>query len=160
MTAVRALLAAAGAGLAGYGGWLLWPQLPAAWAWLLGGPVLHDLFVAPAVLLVGLATRRLIRRSAVRTWVLRALAVSAVLVLIAVPLAWRPHPAPPNPGLQERDYATGLGVFLAILWTVALLAVLAHLRGAARRGRRSRPSRSAQDSGVVNVTGGESGLVV
>lgn len=133
MKALRTLLGSAGTGLAGYGAWLLWPQLPAAWTWLLAGPLLHDLVVAPVVLLVGLAARRLIRHPVVRAWVLRALAVTGVLLLIAVPLAWRPHPAPPNPGLQERDYAAGLGIWLAALWAVALLGAIAGVRKGRRR---------------------------
>ncbi|MDQ7911241.1 hypothetical protein RB614_42805 [Phytohabitans sp. ZYX-F-186] len=135
MRTARTLLAATGAGLAGYGAWLLWPRLPTAWTWLVAGPLLHDLVVAPLVLLTGLAARRLVRHPTYRTWLVRALTVSAILLLIAVPLVWRPRPAPPNPGLQDRDYATGLAIWLAALWLGALLGALA----ARRRDRRRRP---------------------
>ena len=60
-------------------------------------------------------------------------AVTATPTLIAIPLLWRPHPAAPNPGLQDRDYLTGLAVWFGVLWTAVLF-------GAARtRRRRQRP---------------------
>jgi hypothetical protein len=33
----------------------------------------------------------------------------------------RPHPAAANPGLVDRDYATGLAVWLAVFWAALLL---------------------------------------
>lgn len=132
----RLAIGAAGAGLAGYGGWLLLGQLRWNRDWLLNlsaflftGPILHDLLVAPVVALVGVALSRLVPPSW-RPTVGAGLAATAILALIAVPLIWRPHPAPPNPGLQERAYLPGLAVLVAALWLV-LIGV--HLLRVARR---------------------------
>jgi len=122
--AARAVLVAAGGAAAAYGGWLLWPQLPAAALWLVAGPVLHDALVAPLVGLAGLSLGRALPDRVWRAWVLAGLAVSATLVLIALPLVLRPHPAPPNPGLQDRDYVAGLAMWLATLWAGVLVGAL------------------------------------
>jgi uncharacterized membrane protein YphA (DoxX/SURF4 family) len=124
MKAARILLAAAGVALAGYGGWLLWPQLPAAATWLIAGPVLHDAVVAPLVAITGLALGRLLPGQVWQRWITAGLAITATLLLIAAPLMWRPHPAPPNPGLQDRDYTTGLTIWLAALWAGILTAAI------------------------------------
>jgi hypothetical protein len=134
---VRLLLAAAGIGLAVYGGWLLRPQLPYAASWLIAGPILHDALLAPLVGLTGLALGRILPARTWRHWITAGVAITATLLLIAVPLVWRPHPAPPNPGLQDRDYPVELAIWLAVLWTGILLgATASHLR----RQRRSRES--------------------
>ena len=134
MRAVRVVLVAAGSGTAGWGLWLLWPHLPAAAVWLLAGPILHDALVAPLIGLAGLALGRALPDRVWPSWVGAGLAVTATLLLIAVPLILRPHPAPPNPGLQDRDYATGLAVWLAVLWA----GVLAGAILTRRRRRRTR----------------------
>ena len=133
MRAARLLIAAAGVALAGYGAWLLRPQLPYAWTWLIAGPVLHDAVVAPLVGLTGLALARLLPGRVARRWVTAGLVVTGTLLLIAVPLLWRPHRAPPNPGLQDRDYVASLAIWLAALWAGVLLLV--HLRSRRLRVR-------------------------
>ncbi|MEH1127223.1 hypothetical protein [Micromonospora sp. CPCC 206061] len=133
MKAVRAGLVLSGAALVGYGGWLLWPQLPAAWTWLLAGPILHDVVVAPAVGIAGLALGRLIPDPARRAWVAAGLAISAVLILVGVPLLWRPQPAPINPGLHDRDYVRGLIVAVLAIWAgIFVSKVSRRLRHAGR----------------------------
>jgi hypothetical protein len=123
---VRALLIGAGVGIAAYGGWLLRPNFVAAAEWLLAGPILHDAVVAPVVGLVGLALTRLLptRTAATRIWrwwIAAGLAVTGTLLLIALPLTLRPHPAAANPGLEDRDYMAGLAVWLAVFWAALLL---------------------------------------
>jgi hypothetical protein len=132
MRTIRALLVVAGLALAGYGGWLVWPQLEPAAGWLVAGPVLHDALVAPLVGLVGLALARLVRDRIWRRWIGAGLVVTATLLLIAVPLVWRPSPAPPNPGLQDRDYAIGLAIWLAALWIGVLAGGALNRRRAAQ----------------------------
>jgi hypothetical protein len=147
--AVRLLLAGAGIGLAAYGGWLLVPQLPYAVTWLVAGPILHDAVVAPLVGLTGLALGRVLPGRAGRRWVAAGLAVTATLLLIAIPLLWRPHPAPPNPGLQDRDYPAELAAWLAVLWAGILLgATASHLRRRHRSRAGPASARKWADPGV------------
>ncbi|MGC4837923.1 hypothetical protein ACLQ3D_25815 [Micromonospora vinacea] len=141
MRAVRLLLLVVGAAFTAYGGWLLLPQLGSALPWLIGGPVLHDLLVAPLVGLVGLALSRLVTNRLRRAWIAAGLLASATLLLIAVPLLWRPPSAPPNPGLPDRDYPLGLTVGLAVLWA-AIVIVLVVATTLDRRGTDRRTDRS------------------
>jgi hypothetical protein len=138
----RLLLAAAGIAAAAYGGWLLLPQLPAAATWLVAGPILHDAVVAPLVGVAGLVLARAVPGRAGRGWVTAGLAVTVTLLLIAIPLVWRPHPAPPNPGLQDRDYIAELAVWLAALWAGVLAGALTTRR---RHARRNHPTDEAPD---------------
>jgi len=79
---------AAGIALAGHGGWLLCPHLPAAATWLIAGPILHEAVVAPLIGLTGLALARAVPSRPGRRWVATALAITGTLLLIAVPLVW------------------------------------------------------------------------
>ncbi|MEU1681552.1 hypothetical protein ABZ422_21095 [Micromonospora zamorensis] len=124
MRAVRLFLGALGAAAGAYGGWLLLPQLGTTVPWLIGGPVLHDLLVAPLVGLVGLALGRLVTDRLRRAWISAGLLASATLLLIAVPLLWRPPSAPPNPGLPDRDHPLGLAAGLAVIWAVTTVALV------------------------------------
>jgi hypothetical protein len=121
---VRLLLLLLGAGAMTYGGWLLRPQLGTTLPWLVGGPVLHDVLVAPLVGLVGLALGRLVTDRLRLAWIVAGLLASATLLLIAVPLLWRPPSAPPNPGLPDRDYPLGLTVGLAVLWAAIVIVLV------------------------------------
>jgi hypothetical protein len=109
---------------------------------MVGGPLLHDALVAPLVALVGLTLSRLVTDQVRRAWITAGLAATATLLLIAVPLMWRPAPAPPNPGLQDRDYPLELTTALAVLWTVIMIIVTS-VRVLTRRAR----DRSADDHG-------------
>lgn len=138
MRVVRLLLLVLGVAAAAYGGWLLRPQLDTTLPWLIGGPVLHDLLVAPLVGLVGLALGRLVTNRLRLAWITAGLMASAALLLIAVPLLWRPPSAPPNPGLPDRDYPLGLTAGLAVLWAVvAIVLVVDALVGRRDPARRS-----------------------
>lgn len=140
MRTVRLLLVALGAAAAAYGGWLLLPQLGTTLPWLIGGPVLHDVLVAPLVGLVGLVLGRLVTNRLRRAWITAGLLASATLLLIAVPLLWRPPSAPPNPGLPDRDYPLGLATGLTVIW--AVIAVVLVVGTVSRRVRDRRVSRS------------------
>ncbi|MGI5521517.1 hypothetical protein ACQEUX_11220 [Micromonospora sp. CA-259024] len=134
MRAVRLLLLLLGVATVTYGGWLLLPQLGAILPWLIGGPLLHDALVAPLVGLVGLMLGRLVTDRVRRAWITAGLVASATLLLIAVPLLWRPPSAPPNPGLPDRNYPLGLTAGLAALWAV-IAVVLIVIRAVNRRAR-------------------------
>ncbi|WP_433125052.1 hypothetical protein ACQPWW_21570 [Micromonospora sp. CA-240977] len=138
MRTVRLLLLVLGVAAAAYGGWLLLPQLGTTLPWLLGGPLLHDVLVAPLVGLVGLALGRLVTNRLRLAWISAGLLASATLLLIAVPLLWRPPSAPPNPGLPDRDYPLGLTAGLAVVWAVIVLVlVVAAIVGRTRGTDRS-----------------------
>ncbi|WFE53389.1 hypothetical protein [Micromonospora sp. WMMD1155] len=124
MRTVRLLLLVLGVAATAYGGWLLRGQLDTTVPWLIGGPVLHDLLVAPLVGLAGLALGRLVTNRRRRAWITAGLAASATLLLVAVPLLWRPPSAPPNPGLPDRDYPLGLTAGLTVLWAVVAIALV------------------------------------
>ncbi|WP_089915968.1 hypothetical protein [Lentzea albida] len=118
----RFALGAAGTAIGAWGAWLLLPQVTLELLlWLGGGVVLHDFLIAPLVGLTGL----LVRRPSIGI----GLVVTGVLTLVAVPLLWREHSGPVNPGLHDRDYPTGVAVVLALVWAaVVLYEVAAHLQ--------------------------------
>lgn len=124
MRTVRLLLLVLGAAAVAYGAWLLLPQLDATLPWLIGGPLLHDALVAPLVGLVGLAMGRLVTNRVRLAWITAGLVASATLLLIAVPLLWRPPSAPPSPGLPDRNYPLGLTTALAALWAVIVIVLV------------------------------------
>jgi hypothetical protein len=138
----RLLFLVPGAALASYGGWLLLRQ--ASWrpvylislgGWLFGGVALHDAVVAPVVAVAGLVVARLLPPPW-RGAVAGAAASTAALLLVAVPLLWRPDSAPRNPGLHDRPHATGLALWVGLLWTILLLnAVFIRARRPGSGGR-------------------------
>ncbi|WP_444947745.1 hypothetical protein [Micromonospora ureilytica] len=124
MRVVRLFLLVLGAAATAYGGWLLLPQLGTTLPWLIGGPVLHDVLVAPLVGLVGLVLGRLVTNRLRLAWITAGLLASATLLLLAVPLLWRPPSAPPNPGLPDRNYPLGLAVGLAVVWAAIVIVLV------------------------------------
>ncbi|HEX6347589.1 hypothetical protein [Umezawaea sp.] len=101
--------------------------------WLLGGPVLHDVLLAPLVGLGGTVLARVLP-APWRAPVGAGLVVSGVLVLLAVPYLWRAFSGPVTPGLHDRPYPAGLLVALTVVWTAVVVAGLA-------RSRNTRPRR-------------------
>lgn len=137
----RVALAVTGTAVLGYGAWLVlrglkWTPdfLLSLGAWFVTGPPLHDLVVAPLVALTGLLVARLLPRPW-RTMVVVGLFATATLLLVGIPLLTRPSAAPPNPGLDDRDYLPGLLAYLAVMW-VLLIAGTTVI--ALRRRRRDR----------------------
>lgn len=138
LTPGRVALGLVGLAGMGWGAVLLAPLLLGAPAdavsllgWLVGGPVLHDLLLAPLVAVVGLAVTRLLP-AGWRGPVAAGLVLSGALVLVAAPRLWRAEAGPVNPGLNDRDYLPGLLVELAVLWGVLLLTTWLRTR---RRGQ-------------------------
>lgn len=97
--------------------------------WLLGGIAGHDAVMAPlAFLLAWLIGRRLPMPA--RAPLGAALLTSASLALIAYPLVRGFGRSADLPSALPQDYATGLMVFLALVWSAAALVALFRVRRA------------------------------
>lgn len=134
---IRVLLALSGLALLTYGAVLAWDFATSRTvnavqgaAWFVGGPLIHDGVIAPAVGLTGLLLTRALPIPW-RTPVIAGVVLSGVLTLVAIPLLWRPYGTAVNPGLHDRNYGVGLAIALGIVW----LAVAA--AGTARQVRSS-----------------------
>ena len=94
--------------------------------WVISADLIHDLLLAPVVVLVSLLLTRAVPlpwRAPLRS----ALAASAILGLVAYPAlrGFGHDTAPDNPTVQPLDYTTALLTVLAVVWTLALLWTLA-----------------------------------
>jgi hypothetical protein len=107
-----------------WGAFLLLPLLDLNLAlWFIGGPVVHDLLLAPLFGGLGL----LIARRVPKRWrapVQVGGLLTGVLLALAVPLLWRPFAGPSNPGLNDRNYLVGLLVAVAVTWLGVLAVTL------------------------------------
>lgn len=121
-------------------GRLFWPAVAAGWvvmgvgAWglvseaektrptesirfVVGAAVLHDLVLAPVVVLAGWALARAVPARA-RGPVQVALMVSAVVALFSIPFVRGYGKVAPNPSILPRNYGAGLAVILSVIWAV------------------------------------------
>ena len=119
MNAALWSLGSIGVLVAAYGGWLLLTrqagaQLASAAQWLVGGVVLHDLLLAPVVLVLVAVAARLLPRSA-RAPAAVLLVVIGSVTLMAVPVMGGFGRRTDNPSLLDRDYVAGWLVLVAIL---------------------------------------------
>ncbi len=99
------------------------PDVFGTLGWLAGGPLVHDLLVAPLVGAAGLALSRFLPERW-KTPVKTGAVLTGVLTLLAVPLLWRPFGGARNPGLHDADTLTGLLLTLAVVWLGVLVAAL------------------------------------
>jgi hypothetical protein len=127
---MRALFAIAGLAALAWGGWLAWDFVTAsardgvqALAWFVGGPIVHDGLIAPLVGVTGLVLARVLPRPW-RAPVAIGLVLTAILVILAIPLLWKPFGVPSNPGLHDGDYTVGLAIALGVCWLAVLGAAL------------------------------------
>ena len=126
------------------GGWLFWVTAAIGWLiiangirgvvvnridtrpasltrFVVGGALVHDLVVAPLVLLAGILLARTLRgRRPLRAVVQAAAIVSALVVLFAYPLVRGYGRASGNPTSLPRNYGAGLAVIVGVVWAVAL----------------------------------------
>ncbi|MEH0638751.1 hypothetical protein QBA35_36800 [Streptomyces bottropensis] len=134
VSVLRVLTGAAVVALMGFGASLLSDvrDLTGALVWLGGAVVLHDVVIAPLVLLVGLVAVR----AGVRGPVRGALLVAGALTAVALPVLLRPG-KPANSSVLPLDYPRNW--LLALVAVAAVTALLMAVRGT-RRIRRRPPS--------------------
>lgn len=94
---------------------------------VVGGALLHDLLVAPLVILAGVAVARAVPRRA-RAAVQAALAVSGIVALFSYPLVRGYGLAANNPTSLPHDYGRNLLIVLGVVWAAAGIAVAIHRR--------------------------------
>jgi hypothetical protein len=105
--------------------------------WLVGGAVVHDLVLAPAVLAAGWAVARFVPPGA-RGPAQTGLVVSAVLTAFALPFVLGFGERADNPSFLPRNYGAGLLVLLGLTWAAVVTWALV---------RRSRRDRAATGTG-------------
>ncbi|MFF4394506.1 hypothetical protein [Streptomyces sp. NPDC001480] len=134
MSVLRVMVGAAGLALLGVGVSLLLDvrDLTDVLVWLGGAVVLHDVLIAPLVLLVGLG----LVRGDVRGPVRGALLVAGALTAVALPPLLRPGPRG-NSSVLPLDYPRNW--LLALVAVATVTAVLVTVQGV-RRSRRRPPS--------------------
>jgi len=94
---------------------------------VVGGALLHDLVIAPVVLLAAVALTRLLPSRA-RATVEAALVITGVLALFSYPLVRAYGLATHNPTSLPRDYALNLTIVLGLVWAVAAVTLIVRLR--------------------------------
>lgn len=130
----RLLLVLAAVPAGAYAIWLLVHAALDDWwglgSWLVGGVVVHDLLLAPVLIAVGIASRKL--PVPLRAPAAVALIVWGSITLLAVPVLGRFGALEDNPTLLDRPYL--------ITWLVgcALTVLLVALAGAVRSERSPR----------------------
>jgi hypothetical protein len=96
---------------------------------VVGGALLHDLFVAPLVILAAVLLARAVPGRA-RPFVQAAVMVSAVVALFAYPLVRAYGLAANNPTSLPHNYGANLLVVLGVVWAVVAVLALRRLRRA------------------------------
>lgn len=99
--------------------------------WALGGALLHDLVLAPVVLLVGAILARRLPAS-VRGPISGALALSGIVVLFAYPLVRGFGRHEQNSSTLPLDYTTNVVVVVGLVWLATLAVIVVRI---ARRRR-------------------------
>ena len=102
---------------------------------VIGGALVHDVLVAPVVILAGVAVARAVPRR-VRPMVQGALVVTAVVALFSYPLVRGYARLTRNPTSLPHNYATNLAVVVGTVWGVAGLAAVVNVVRRARAGQR------------------------
>jgi hypothetical protein len=143
MRAVRGLLVAAGVACGLWGLWLMrdftGEQLRSTGLWLAGGVILHDVVVAPIVVVLGVVAARLLPGR------LRAPAALAFLVWATLTVAFFPVLSgeggkPGNDTILGRPYLLSWAVMTTVLVALAIVSGMRRSRG---RTRQRRPTRAS-----------------
>ena len=94
---------------------------------VVGGALVHDLLVAPLVLLIGVVVARAVP-GRIRALVQAALIVSGALALFAYPLVRGYGRALHNPSSLPHNYADDLALVLGLVWAVTFAFAIVRLR--------------------------------
>ncbi|TDQ04348.1 hypothetical protein [Labedaea rhizosphaerae] len=118
---MRWVLGVVGLAVLGYGALLAIDTKPVLETgfWFVGGTILHDVVLAPAVGVVGWLVVRVVP-AVWRAPVAVGAAITGVLALLTLPELVRRYPAPVNPGLHERNYLLALGISVAVVWVLVV----------------------------------------
>lgn len=103
------------------------PQITSAAKWLVAGPILHDLVLSMAVILVVAVASRVVPDPARAPLAVGAIVLGSVS-LIAVPMLGRYGEKPDNPTLLDRDYTTGWLVVAGLVLLGVLVATVVRAR--------------------------------
>lgn len=145
--AVRVIVATAGVAAVAYGVWLVLrmspEQLVSAVLWLGGGVVLHDAFLAPAVVVLTLIATRYLPSSA-RTPVALVGLVWGTVTVMALPVLSGRGGGDENATLVDRPYAWAWLVLSLLAVTVATVWAVVRARHATR-GVSVPPSNTCSD---------------
>lgn len=99
-------------------------QLTSFARWFVGGALVHDLLLAPAVCAVGWVLARYVPGRA-RAPAQAALIASGVVTLVAWPFIRGDGVTAGEPSFLSRDYETSLLVVLGVVWGATLLVIAA-----------------------------------
>lgn len=94
--------------------------------WVVGGPLIHDLVIAPLSAGVAVALSRVLP-TLIRPWVTIGIMLSAMLTFIALPSVLRLGYSPDLPSALPRNYAHGLLWYLAVVWFAVAIAIIVTL---------------------------------
>ena len=94
---------------------------------VVGGALLHDLLVAPLVILAGVLVARAVPARA-RGTVQAALVVSGIVALFAWPLVRAYGLAANNPTSLPHNYGLNLLIVLGVVWAVAAAVIVLKFR--------------------------------
>jgi hypothetical protein len=141
----RLLIAAPGVLAGCYGVWLLFDlgfdNLRATVVWAVGGVIVHDGVLAPAVLVVCLFADRLLP-APLRPPAAVGLIILGTVTVVAIPVLGRFGARPDNPTLLDRPYWTGWLVIAGL--TLAGVLVTTVLGARTRRTTRSGSGQSSR----------------
>jgi hypothetical protein len=121
----RIMLAVAGIGLAAFGVFRLFSEIPThsllvLAIWLIAALVIHDAILAPSVVGVGWLLRQYVPDRG-RRYVQAALIMIALITVIAVPMIFLRGSQPPAKALLLRDYGANLILIIGIISAVILI---------------------------------------
>ena len=107
-------------------------QLTSFITYFVGGAVVHDLVLAPAVCLIGWAVVRLVPKVAVAP-VQAALVASGVIGLVSWPFVRGYGITAGEPSFLSRNYATSVLTAWSVVWAAAAVAIVVRIVSARRR---------------------------